>query len=312
MKGLRKAEDISVTGKTTLRELAREYEKSGGFVAKKLGTAVQIMEGMLSEKGCVRILSFPACIISTGTRGLIKEAVKRKMFDIVITTCGTLDHDFARVWKDYYHGSFDADDAELHRKGINRLGNIFIPNDSYGQIIEDRLQPILKDIYDSGKKELSTYELVWEIGKRIEGEKSAEGSIIHWAAKNRIPVIIPGITDGAFGTQLMMFMQKHRDFRVDVFRDEQLLFERLFSKVRSGALMIGGGISKHHVIWWNQFKGGLDYAVYVTTAPEWDGSLSGARMKEAVSWGKVKEKARYITVEGDATVLLPLILGPFL
>jgi deoxyhypusine synthase len=65
-------------------------------------------------------------------------------------------------------------------------------------------------------------------------------------------------------------------------------------------------------MWWNQFKGGLDYAVYITTAPEWDGSLSGARIKEAVSWGKVREKAKYITVEGDATVLLPLILGPFL
>ena len=73
--------------------------------------------------------------------------------------------------------------------------------------------------------------------------------------------------------------------------------------------MIGGGISKHHVIWWNQFRNGLDYAVQVTTAPEWDGSLSGARVREAVSWGKVKPEARRVTVEGDATVLLPLLAG---
>jgi deoxyhypusine synthase len=308
MKGLRKAEDISIGRKTTLEELAREYEKSGGFTAKKVGDAAGIMGSMLSEKGCIRILSFPSCIISTGTRGLIRDAIKGKMFDMVITTCGFLDHDFARSWRDYYHGSFDADDAELHRKGINRLGNVFVPNESYGEIIEEKLQPILKDIYDSGKKELSTYELVWEIGKRIENEDS----IMYWAAKNQIPVIIPGITDGAFGTQIFMFMQKHRDFRVDIFRDEQFLFERLFREVKTGALIIGGGISKHHVIWWNQFNGGLDYAVFITTAPEWDGSLSGARMKEAVSWGKVNEKARHVTVEGDATVLLPLILGPFL
>ena len=76
--------------------------------------------------------------------------------------------------------------------------------------------------------------------------------------------------------------------------------------------MVGGGISKHHTIWWNQFRDGLDYAVQVTTAPEWDGSLSGARVREAVSWGNVRPKARRITVEGDATVLLPLILGPLL
>jgi len=95
-------------------------------------------------------------------------------------------------------------------------------------------------------------------------------------------------------------------------KDEQKLSELLYAAKKTGALMIGGGISKHHTIWWNQFKGGLDYAVYLTTAPEWDGSLSGARMEEAISWGKVKETARYVTVEGDATVLLPLIVASIL
>ncbi len=75
--------------------------------------------------------------------------------------------------------------------------------------------------------------------------------------------------------------------------------------------MLGGGISKHHTIWWNQFKNGLDYAIYMTTAVEWDGSLSGARLEEAISWGKVKPKAQQITVEGDVTVLLPLLYGAY-
>ena len=73
--------------------------------------------------------------------------------------------------------------------------------------------------------------------------------------------------------------------------------------------MVGGGISKHHTIWWNQFRDGLDYAVYITTAVEHDGSLSGARLREAVSWGKVKKNADYVTVEGVATVLLPVIMS---
>jgi deoxyhypusine synthase len=73
--------------------------------------------------------------------------------------------------------------------------------------------------------------------------------------------------------------------------------------------MLGGGISKHHVIWWNQFKGGLDYAVYITTASQYDGSLSGARLTEAVSWGKVKEKAKYTTIDGDITIILPIMFS---
>ena len=82
-----------------------------------------------------------------------------------------------------------------------------------------------------------------------------------------------------------------------------------FDNKKTGALMIGGGISKHHVIWWNQFKGGLDYAVYITTATQFDGSLSGARLTEAVSWGKVKEKAKYTTIDGDATIIVPVMLA---
>ena len=73
--------------------------------------------------------------------------------------------------------------------------------------------------------------------------------------------------------------------------------------------MIGGGISKHHTIWWNQFKGGLNYALFITTATQYDGSLSGARLKEAVSWGKIDKKAEYVTVDGDATIILPVLLS---
>ena len=45
----------------------------------------------------------------------------------------------------------------------------------------------------------------------------------------------------------------------------------------------------------------------ITTAPEHDGSLSGARLREAVSWGKVRPDAPQVVVEGDASVLLPLL-----
>ena len=122
-----------------------------------------------------------------------------------------------------------------------------------------------------------------------------------------IVVFVPGFFDGAFGSQLWMFWQTHRDFGLNLFLDEQKLSDIVFDAEKTGALMIGGGISKHHTIWWNQFRDGLDYAVYITTAVEWDGSLSGARVREAVSWGKVKGDAMYVTIEGDATILLPLM-----
>lgn len=301
---LKPISDMEVDGSTSVKELTSQMLASGGFTAKKLGLACEIFRRMLREKQCTIFLSFPACIVSTGTRGVIRKLVERRLVDVVVTTCGTLDHDLARVWRKYYHGDFLMDDAELHRKGINRLGNILIPNESYGIVLEQKMQPVLDELYRSGMKTLSSRQLAYEFGLRVNDKKS----ILHWAARNDIPVYIPGITDGAFGSQLWLFKQQHPDFEVDVMKDEQELADIVFSAKKTGALMIGGGISKHHVIWWNQFKGGLEYAIYLTTAEEWDGSLSGARMREAVSWGKVKEDAQYVTVEGDATITLPLLV----
>jgi len=260
---------------------------------------------MLGDDSSTNFLSFPACIIATGTRGLIRDMVKEKLFDVLITTCGTLDHDLARTQEDYFHGEFEMDDEALYEEGVNRLGNILVPNESYGIVLEKMMQPVLLELYDEGKKELSTRELAWEFGSRVGNE----GSILYWAAKNEIPIYVPGITDGAFGSQLWQFSQEHKDFKIDLLKDEKELADIVFTAEKTGALMVGGGISKHHTIWWNQFRDGLDSAVYITTAVEHDGSLSGARVREAVSWGKVRKDAQYVTVEGDATILLPVIMS---
>jgi deoxyhypusine synthase len=285
--------------------LVRGMLEGGGFSAKNLATGVDILERM-EKLECTRLLSFPACIISTGTRGIIKDLLKEKLFDTVLTTCGTLDHDLARLWKDYYHGDFFLDDKELHRKGVNRLGNILIPNECYGEILEKKLQPMIEELYKE-KKEWSGYELIWKIGEKLECEKKKDESIIYWCYKNMIPMIVPGIFDGAFGSQLWLFWQQHRDFKINLFVDEQKMCDIVFEAKKAGALMIGGGISKHHTIWWSQFRDGLDYAVYITTATEYDGSLSGARLREAISWGKIKEQAKQVTIDGDATIMLPIM-----
>lgn len=305
--------DLDIRDKR-INELVKEMYESGGFTAKNLAQGVDILERMQKED-CIRFLSFPANIVATGTRGILKGVIKEKLFDVVITTCGTLDHDIARLWKDYYHGDFFMDDKKLHKKGINRLGNILIPNESYGMILEEKLQPMINEIYRE-TKEISVYELIWRIGEKLENEEKKEESIVYWCYKNQIPVFIPGIFDGAVGSQLWLFWQNHKDFKVDLFLDEQKLSDIIFESKReskkTSALIIGGGISKHHTIWWNQFREGLDYAVYITTATEFDGSLSGARLREAISWGKVKEEAKYITVEGDATIILPLMISALL
>jgi len=305
-----RVKDLKIRKSMTANELMKEFEDMGGFQSRELAIGTNILERMIRDNQCLRMLSFPACLLATGLRGVIREIVKRGWFDLIITTCGALDHDLARIWKPYYQGSFDMDDRELHRENIYRLGSVLIPHESYGKILEERLQPMLENIWKdrSEEKGISTSELAYEIGRRLEKEKRKEESILYWAFKKKVPVFIPGPTDGSVGSQLWMFYQLHKDFQLDLLMDEKQLSDLIWKAKRLGGLIIGGGISKHHLIWWAQFKEGLDYAVYLTTAQEWDGSLSGAKLKEAVSWGKIKEDAKKKTVQGDATVLLPLIV----
>jgi deoxyhypusine synthase len=298
----RKVEDMNLE-KINFSDMIKQMDLSGGFSSKNLAKAVSIIEGMKKDD-CIKFLSFPACIVATGLRGAIAQMIEKGLVDIIITTCGTLDHDLARAYGgNYFHGSFELDDAKLHKTGINRLGNILVPNQSYGVILECRMKPVLEELYKQ-KKEWSGRELIYEFGKRLDDKNS----ILYQAAKKNIPIYIPGITDGAFGTNLVWFSQEN-DFKIDLLKDEKELADLAFTKKKTGALMIGGGISKHHTIWWNQFKGGLDYSVFITTATQYDGSLSGARLKEAVSWGKIREKAKYVTVDGDATIILPVMLA---
>ncbi len=301
---MKPVEDVRTRRGMKVSELLYQFEHSGGFTAPKLGAAVEIIKEMKKNK-VETFLSFTADIVSTGTRGAIVDLINSGIVNHIITTAGTVDHDLARSYKNYYRGDFMLNDAVLLREKKYRLGNVVIPQDHYGKIIEEKMMPFLEKEYEKKKKWTIT-DLLRDLGKQMK-----KNSILNAAYENGVDVFIPGYTDGSFGSQLWSFWEMNHDFAIDSLEDEHRLSEIVFNsaKGKMGAIIIGGGISKHHVIWWNQFRGGLDYAIYITTAQEFDGSLSGAQPREAVSWGKIKPRAKQVLIEGEATVLLPLIVA---
>lgn len=274
---------------------------SAGFQAQHIREASALIKRMKKEKATV-FLSFTANMIGGGLRGIIKDLVKKKMVDVVITTGGAIDHDLIRAGKTYLKGDFSLDDSELHRRGINRLGNVLIPNDRY-EFLEKEIQRLFSSLLKR-KKSWTPSEIIHEIGKGIEDG----GSFLHWASRNDIPVFCPGITDSAIGLQVYFFKQENPDFAIDVTGDMKLA-DLVINSEKTGGIILGGGIAKHHTIGVNILKEGLDYAVYLTTSSPWDGSLSGATANEAKSWSKIKEKGNTVTVYGDASISLPLIFA---
>ena len=300
-------QDISITRESSLEKIFEQMSKSGGFESRNLADGLDALTIMIKDNDCQKFLSFVGAIISTGLRGIIKDMIKNRWFDVVITTCGALDHDIARHFSNYNEGSFSLDDVTLAEENIHRLGNVLVPRDSYGPLIEEKMQLFLEEEYDNGIREMSTEDICKMIGMHL-----GEDSFLYWAAKNDIKVFVPGIVDGAVGSQIWMFTQKHADFKLNITKDADTLSGIVFKAKKSGALMLGGGISKHHTLWWNQYRDGLDFAVYITTAQEFDGSLSGALVREAISWGKVTQKARQTTIHAEITTVLPFLYSALL
>ena len=300
-------EDISINEDTPIEKIFEQMSKSGGFESRNLAESLDILTAMIKDDDCQKFLSLVAAIISTGLRGIVKDMIKNKWFNVVITTCGALDHDIARHFSNYNEGSFTLDDAKLADQNIHRLGNVLVPMQSYGPLIEEKMQLFLEEEYNKGTREMSTEDICKMIGSHL-----GEDSFLYWASKNDIKVIVPGIVDGAVGSQIWMFTQKHADFKLNITKDADTLSGIIFKAKKSGALMLGGGISKHHTLWWNQYREGLDYAVYITTAQEFDGSLSGALVREAISWGKVAQNAKQTTIHAEITTVLPFLYSVLL
>src|SRR5437016_9932789 len=85
----RKVEDIDVSGSSDLATLIEAMGDGGGFTAKKIALGVDILRTMFRNRACTTFLSFPAALMATGVRGILRGLVERKLVDAVITTCGT-------------------------------------------------------------------------------------------------------------------------------------------------------------------------------------------------------------------------------
>ena len=295
---MKEIKDIKLSKNMTVKELTKQLADSG-FQAQNVGKAIDIIKEMIKNDAAV-FLSFTSNMAASGLRGIIISMIKSGKIKAIVTSSGSIDEDIIRAKLPYLQGSFEADDAKLGKEGINRMGNIFVPNDRY-EYLEQWTSKVLEGIYKE-RKSFTPSELLEKIGKKIEG-----ASFIKAAAESNVPIYCPGITDGAFGMQLAFFKKKHNDFEIDVLSDFNNIINQTMQYNKTAGIILGGGISKHHAIISSLMNNGFDYAVYVNSSSPYRGSLSSATTEEAKSWGKVKENAKSITIHGDAAVVFPLI-----
>jgi deoxyhypusine synthase len=280
-----------------------------GYQATHLAEAADIIREMRREK-CTIYLGYTSNLVTSGLRDVIRFLVQKRRVHVLVSTAGGVEEDLIKCLGPFFVGKFAAGGEELRGRGINRTGNIFVPNSRYTALGEF-VAPILKRITDQQVRQgrpFSPSEIVAELGRAVRNP----ASICHWAARNDVPVFCPAITDGALGDLIYLHRIKRPEFAVDAAADVTRLNHITYGAKRAGktgAVILGAGLVKHHILNANLAFGGLDYAVYVNTAQEFDGSDAGARPDEAVSWGKIAPTARSVKVFGDATVLFPLLVA---
>jgi len=291
----------------SLHEFVESY-KGIGFQASNLYKAIEIIKKM-KEENCTIILAYTSGIISSGLRDCIRYLVENKLVHILITTTGGIEEDLIKTMKPFILGKFDISGKELRDKGINRIGNIFVPNDRYC-LFEEWINQHLKSLLEKQKsgENLTPSKIIRFLGEKI----NHKDSIYYHASKNKIPVFTPAPLDGSLGDMIYFFKQSNPEFKIDIVEDHKKLIDLTINSEKTGIIVLGAGVIKHAACNANLFRGGADYAVYINAAQEFDGSDAGATPNEAVSWGKIKpskeNEQNTVKVYSDATLVFPLIV----
>lgn len=246
-------------------------------------------------------------MVSSGMRDIIRFLVEHKYVDVLVTTAGGIEEDFIKCMKPFYVSDFNSDDNMLRSQGLNRIGNMLVPNENYCAF-EDWLLPIFSEMYENQEKNKTIYtpsSIIKKLGEKINNPES----IYYWAYKNDIPVFCPALTDGAIGDMLFYNNYKRPNFIVDIVQDVVALNKIALKARKSGVVILGGGVVKHHIMNANIWRNGADWGVLVNTGVHYDASDSGASPSEAISWGKMKGVGEMVKVFCESSLVFPIIVG---
>lgn len=256
---------------------------------------------------CKIWLSYTSNLISSGLRETICFLAKHSMVQVMITTAGGIEEDIIKCLAPTHVGDFAIGGLGLRRRGINRTGNLLVPNDNYC-LFEDWFTPVLDKMHDEQEKDgilWTPSRLIHRLGKEIDNPES----VCYWAYKNNIPMFSPAITDGSIGDMLYFHSYKRPGLVVDIVSYIRAVNDQAIKSRKTGVIVLGGGLVKHHCMNANLMRNGADFVVYVNTAQEFDGSDSGARPDEAISWGKIRVDANPVKIYAEATLVTPLLVA---
>ncbi len=288
----------------TVGALVSQMSACGVLGAGNIGKATEIVKTMFGDPEYTVFLTLAGPLVPGGMRQIIRDLIEQEYVNVIVSTGANIVHDIVEsLGHSHWVGTFLAEDEELKDKEIGRIGNIYIKQDAF-RVLENWIYKTLEDIPEEKREHISTTELLFQIGRRLPDPNS----ILATAARKGVPVISPGIVDSIAGFHMWMYMQEKK-LRIDPLLDTHKIVDIAYEAKKVGMIILGGGWPKHYALFANTFREGVDLAIQITMDRPEPGGLSGATLKEAISWGKVKPEGKEVTVICDVTIAFPLIVA---
>jgi deoxyhypusine synthase len=132
-----------------------------------------------------------------------------------------------------------------------------------------------------------------------------------------VPIFCPAIADSSIGMGLSQ--ARHRDQTagyVDVIGDIIESANMVIRRPSTASVVLGGGTPKNFINqasvqaeFYDDRVTGHKFAIQIVTDVPHFGGASGSSLEEAQSWGKLSIESEKVTVHGDVTLTLPLLLS---
>ncbi|RXN37065.1 deoxyhypusine synthase [Labeo rohita] len=278
-----------------------------GFQASSFGLAVQEINKMIEKRlepmqeeheGCDSDTSASGCTIFLGYTSNLISSVGAIMADqapsvardAVLKESIALPEDMPQI------KGYDFNQGVDHKALLQSFLTTGFQASSFGLAVQE--------INKMGTQ-WTPSKMIHRLGKEINNPDS----VYYWAYKNDIPVFSPALTDGSLGDMIYFHSYKNPGLVLDIVEDIRRLNSKAVFAKSTGMIILGGGLVKHHIANANLMRNGADFAVFVNTGQEFDGSDSGARPDEAVSWGKIRMDASPVKVYADASIVFPLLVA---
>jgi len=291
---------------TTIKDIKGfldSMDSVGVLGAGRLGRSSRIIQRMFNDKECFTFLSMSGPMVPGGLRKIVSHLVTNGAIDAIVTSGANVVHDLVEAYGGaHYRVPAGKDDYELREAGMGRIADIYVKEEDFEKF-EKGIYEFLDDLPEDKMATLAPSEFLSLLGQTIDDDDS----ILKQAALKEVPIFSPGLMDSMLGFHLYTYSTT-KNLALDFVKDLRILGEIITQTKKTGAIMLGGGLTKHFTMGSTILKGGLDLAVQITLDRPEGGSLGGAPLVEGVSWQKMQTESNFETVIGDATVIFPLLI----